>query len=135
MGRDVPVKAAILGLSLLLGGCAWHGPKDAQVWPELTAGPDVVTLDKAAYTLVAVQNKKVERLADGRTEVRLELANLSAKDLPIQVQTLFRDAGGTLLDDATPFEMIVLPGNGSKLYKATSLKPGAATYTVQIKTP
>lgn len=143
MGRDVPVSAGswpartlgAVALGLLLSGCGWTGPMNAQTWSDVAAGPDVITLDKAAYKLVAVQNKSTERLQDGRLEVRLELANLSSKDLPVQVQTLYRDEAGVLLDDATPFEMIVLPGNGSKLYKATSLKAAAASYTVQIKTP
>jgi hypothetical protein len=31
--------------------------------------------------------------------------------------------------------MVVLPGNGSKLYEATSFKADAASFTVQVKTP
>jgi len=98
-------------------------------------GDSVITLDKAAYKLVAVQAEANETLPDGRLKVKLELANLSALDLPVQIQTLFRDANGMLLGDATPFEMQVLPGNASALYETTSLAPGAASFTVQIKTP
>ncbi len=133
--RSLGALALIAALALPAAGCAWKGPAEAQTWSGVKAGPDVITLDKAAYKLVAVQNKTIERLGDGRLEVRLELANLSSKDLSVQVQTLYRDKDGVLLDDATPFEMVTLPGNGSKLYKATSLKPTAETYTVQIKTP
>lgn len=134
MGSDVPVKRVILA-AMFLVGCAWKGPMAAQTWPGVEVGDSVITLDKAAYKLVAVQAEANETLPDGRLKVKLELANLSALDLPVQIQTLFRDANGMLLGDATPFEMQVLPGNASALYETTSLAPGAASFTVQIKTP
>ena len=67
--------------------------------------------------------------------VRLELANLSSLDLDVQVQTLFRDEAGMPTQDSPPFEMLVLPGNGSRPYEVSSLQPGVQSFTVQIKTP
>lgn len=137
MGRDVPVSRPVFAalLALLLVACGWRGPKDLQTWPGVKNGGAMIALDKAAHKLVAVQDRTVEAGADGRLHVRLELANLSDKDLTVQVQTIFRDDGGALLDDSTPFEAIVLPGNGSKLYERTSLSPKAASFLVQVKTP
>lgn len=136
MGSDVPVKR-LLSAALLAGlvACGWKGPAEVQTWPGVEPGPDVIALDKAAYKLVAVQNKVVEKTDDGRLKLRIELANLSSLDLSVQVQTLYRDGEGMLTGDATPFEMIVLPGNGSKLYETAALKPSAESFTVQIKTP
>ena len=140
MGRDVPMKGSIkrslmIALAAISVGCAYRGPLPAQTFPEVDPTSSVMVLDKAAYKLVAIQNMAVDRDESGRLQVKLELANLSNKDLPVQAQTLYRDKDGVLLGDATPFEMIVLPGNGSGLYNSTSLQPQTHSFTVQIKTP
>ena len=70
-----------------------------------------------------------------REENNRELANISDTDLPVQVQTIFRDAAGMLVGDETGWQMLVLPGNGSARYEVGSLKPHPGAYTVQIKTP
>ena len=130
MGRHVSVIAA-----LLLAGCAWHGPVPAQTYPGIEPSANVVTLDKAAYKLVAVKNQVVARRDDGLLNVRLELVNLSSKDLAVQIQTLFRDTTNMPSGEDTPFQMVVLPGGGFHMYEVTSLTADAASYTVQIKTP
>lgn len=138
MGRDVsvnrPLLAALVGLTL--AACApWQGPKPLQAWKAAGTADDVVALDKAAHTLVAVQTRSVQRTPDGRMAVRLELANLSDQDLTVQVQTLFRDAKGVPTGEDTPFEAVVLPGMGSTLYETASLGTDAQSFTVQVKTP
>jgi len=105
------------------------------VFAGVAASDEILALDEAAWKLVAVQNRSVERQADGRMSVRVELANLSAMDLSVQVSTLFRDAQGMPSSSGTPFEMIVIPGNGSQLYEVTSLERNPESFTVQIKTP
>ena len=134
MGRHVSVMAAAL-LSALVAGCGWRGPAPLQTFPGVTQGVDVVALDEAAWKLVAIQNRSVTTAPDGRMIVKLELANLSALDLDVQVQTLYRDAQGLPIQDNPPFEMLVLPGNGSRLYESSSLQPNPGSFTVQIKTP
>jgi len=119
----------------LLTACAWRGPMPAQSYPGVESNDAVMTLDKAAYKLVAVRNSAISRGEDGALTVKLELVNLSSLDLAVQVQTLFRDEQGLPSGEDTPFEMIVLPGSGYKLYEVTSLKTSAADFTVQIKTP
>jgi len=116
-------------------GCAAWAPTPAQTFPDLEPTSDVITLDKAAFKLVAVKALTADRTDEGRLAVRMELANLSDQDLPLQLQTLFRDEGEMLIGDQSPFEMVVLPGSGSKLYEVSSLNPKAATFTIQIKTP
>lgn len=133
MGRHVSV-TLLLGM-LWLAGCAWRGPAPLQTFPKVTPTISVVALDEEAYRLVAIQDQQVEMLEDGRLKIRLELANLSNIDLDVQVQTMFRDADGALTGDATPFEMLVLPGNGSKLYEVISLQNDPSAYTIQVKTP
>jgi uncharacterized protein YcfL len=133
VGRYVSVIAA-LSLAMVVG-CGWRGPSPVQTFPGVASSVDVVALDKAAWQLVAVQNRSVTTAPDGRLTIKLELANLSSLDLDVQVQTFFRDAEGLPVRDNPPFEMIVLPGSGSRLYQVSSLQPHSGSFTVQIKTP
>ncbi len=134
MGRALPVKAALLLAALWASGCAWRGPQPLEAWKAVGSSDDIVALDQAAHRLVAVQTKSQDRTADGRLRLRLELANLSDTDLPVQVQTRFRDAAGAVIGDDTPAEMVVLPAQGSKGYQAISLRADAAAYTVSVNT-
>lgn len=131
MGRALPVMALMVGLM----GCGWKGPKPLKAWKAVGKSENIVAMDKAAHMLVAVQTKGVGRTADGRLELRLELANLGDQDFPVQVQTLFRDASGVPTGDDTPFEVVVLPGGGSTVYETSSLTAAAKTFTVQVRTP
>lgn len=132
MGRHVSVIVAVV-LSVLVG--CWRGPAPVQTFPGVTRGVDVVALDDAAWQLVAVQSRSVSTNPDGRMTIKLELANLSALDVDIQVQALFRDGQGMPVAENPPFEMIVLPGGGSRLYEVRSLQPGSSSFTIQIQTP
>jgi hypothetical protein len=120
-------------LSVLVG--CWRGPAPVQTFPGVARGVDVVALDDAAWQLVAVQSRSVSTNPDGRMTIKLELANLSALDVDIQVQALFRDGQGMPVAENPPFEMIVLPGGGSRLYEVRSLQPGSSSFTIQIQTP
>jgi hypothetical protein len=119
---------------LLLSACApWRGPL-----PLRAAGGEaaegVLAMDEAAWQLVSLQGYRLER-ADGRLGVEAELVNLSSLDLNIQVRTVFRDKEGVLVDQGGIWEMLVLPGSGSRLYRAASLSERAVSAQVEIKTP
>ena len=131
MGRHVSVAL----LALALAACGWHGPTAAQTWPGVKNDDVIIALDKAAYKLVGVSAHQAIPESDGRLRVTLELSNLSALDLPVQVQTVFRDKDGMLTGDETNAAMIVLPGDGSSRYEVVSLTPNPGSYTVSIKTP
>jgi hypothetical protein len=136
MGRDVPMnRTAIAGMFALLAACAWQGPAPLQTWPDVSASPEVVALDKAAWELVAIQKKEVKTTAEGHMHLAFELVNLSSKDLTVQVQTVFRNQSGMLTGDETSWQMLTLTGNGSKLYEVKSLSTTPGSYLVQVKTP
>jgi len=128
------VSTAALCAALLFGGCAWRGPAPAQVYPGVQKTDSVLALDKAAWRLVAVQNQEVERTEDGRLRVQLEIANLSNLDVAIMMQTQFRDKSDAPMGDATPFQTLVIPGAGTKVYEITSLQINPSRFTVSIKT-
>lgn len=131
MGRHVPVTALLLALA----ACAWRGPMPAQTFPGVDSTPAVMAMDRAAYKLVGVQALQAVPEGDARLRVTVEITNLSSLDLPVQVQTIFRDKDGMLTGDETNWQMIVLPGNGSSRYEVVSLTPSPGSYTVQIRTP
>jgi|WetSurMetagenome_2_1015567.scaffolds.fasta_scaffold817805_1 hypothetical protein len=147
MGRDVPVRSPFLSAFLCVflvlsttaaaigaSGCAWKGPLPLQTLgaPQVD---NVIAIDEAAYKLVALRNHHVSRTVDKRMEVELELLNLSSADLNIQVRTVFRDGEGMLLAEAGVWQMMVLPGSGSSLYKVASLSEKAASAQIEVKTP
>ncbi len=132
MGRRLPVAALLLAL---LVSCGWRGPTAIQTWSHLEPVPNVIALDEAAWKLVSLSDIQVDRADDGRLDVVLELANLSDRDLEVQVQTVFRDAEGGLISDETNWRMMVLPGNGSARYEVRSLSTQAASFVVQVRTP
>jgi hypothetical protein len=133
MGRHVPVIAALLGLAL--AGCSFKGPRPLQAFKPLDETDSVLAVDEASYKLVAMSQLQAERQKDGRLQLVVELNNLSAQDLSIQVQTVFRNQEGSLYGDETNWEMIVLPGGGDYRYEVTSLQPQADTYRIQVRTP
>ena len=132
MGRRLPVAALLLAL---LVACGWRGPTAIQTWSHLEPVPNVIALDEAAWRLVSLSDIQVKRSDDGRLDVVLELANLSDKQLEVQVQTVFRDAQGGLISDETNWRMVVLPGSGSTRYEVRSLSTEAASFVVHVKTP
>ena len=132
MGRRLPVVAALLAL---LVACGWRGPSPVQTWSHIEPVGNVIALDEAAWRLVSLSDYQVARGDDGRLDVVLELDNLSALDVEVQVQTVFRDGQGQLLSDETGWQMMVLPGNGSSRYEVRSLSTDAESFVVQVKTP
>ena len=134
MGRHVPV---MLGAALIAGlaGCAWKGPEPLQTFSPLKETTSVLAADEAASKLVAMSQLQADREADGRLKLVLELNNLSSQPLPVQVQTVFRDAEGALYGDETNWQMITLPGAGDYRYEVMSLQSKADSFVVQIRTP
>ena len=137
MGRDVPVMSGpgILLAGLLAVGCSWRGPAPLQTPRGVESTSSVMAMDKAAWKLVALNQVQADREDDGRLRVVLELANLSSKELAVQVQTVFRDKDGRLYDDETNWQMVVLPGSANYRYEVVSLRPAADSFLVQLKAP
>jgi len=139
MGRHVPVITGLfttlaLGMSLV-SGCAWKGPEPLQAFSPLKETTSVLAADEAAAKLVAMSQLQADREDDGRLKLVIELNNLSSLDLPVQVQTVFRDADGSLYGDETNWQMITLPGGGDYRYEVVSLQSKADSFVVQIRTP
>lgn len=138
MGRDVPVMPGAAGVALaalLLGGCAWQGPAPLQTYPDMEPSASVLAVDKAAYKLVALRHIQTDREADGRLRITIELENLSDKDLPVQIKTVFRSSEGRLTGDESSWQMIVLNGGATERYDMVSMSADAGQFEVQVKTP
>lgn len=121
-------------VAILFAACVpWHGPQALQTMSGKES-QDIFAMNAAASQLVAVQSYKVEHL-DGRLGVHAELVNLSSLDLAIQVRTIFLDKDQVLLEESGHWEMLVIPGAGSRLYQCASLSDRAMTAQVEVKTP
>ncbi len=132
MGRHVPV---IWLVAALLTGCAWQGPAPLQTYPDMEASDAVLAVDKAAWKLVALRHIQTDREGDGRLRVTIELENLSEKDLPVQIKTVFRSAEGRLTGDESSWQMVVLNGGATERYDMVSMNEQAGQFEVQVKTP
>jgi hypothetical protein len=144
MGRHVPMRRTAAPFAGWLAVCfaafamacsSFQGPAPLQTWPDVKKSPQVVALDKASWELVAIKSIARDVNAAGNLHIRVELANLSNKDLPVQLQTLFRDENGVPVGEDTPFEIRVMPGGASVLYEVTAMGTTARRFTVQVKTP
>lgn len=136
MGRHVSVAVALGFAFTALTGCvSWKGPEPLQTFKPLKETSSVLAADEAASKLVAMSQLQADRESDGRLKLVLELNNLSSLDLPVQVQTVFRDGEGSLYGDETNWQMVTLPGGGDYRYEVVSLQPKADSFVVQIRTP
>jgi len=132
--------AFLLSVLMLSSGCGpWvvRGYED-QVPPERQPDVSVVAMDADLARLVgdrkvAVAFQRAEWTPDGRLKVHLELDNRATRSLAVQIQTVFKDANGNMLEDQTSWEPIVLPRAASTLYTATAMDKRAEKYLIRIR--
>jgi len=130
-------------LSLCLGnfltGCAPY-----QVRGYITTPPEryedvtIIATDAALARLIsskkiAVANQRLSWTSDGRLKVLVEIDNRSGRALDVQIQTIFKDKYGNMLEDQTSWEPIVLPRAASTLYTATALDKRAEKFLIRIR--
>ncbi len=133
---------SLLGLVAAAGACrSPEGPYLGKANPNSleTAGAPVVVLNYDLSKRLAVDTRPVvARNADGQLEVQAALRNRTDIDtLQLQVQTLFfNDAGAVLYLDPgspAPWTAVTISPNQTYYYKARSLTPEAARYTVRVR--
>jgi hypothetical protein len=134
---QTPLK--LLGLAALLTACSTgpYIPSGNPNSPEAVGEP-IVILDKEANTHVAVDTVRWSSAGSQKFLVlEASLRNRTGRDLPIQVQTLFRDANGQTLytqaGNETGWTSIVLTANGTTPYRSQALTSAATTGTVRVR--
>lgn len=132
---------AVLVVSAFLAGCTGcaAGPYKA-----IRSGPDnieisssVVVLDKRMAAQfgsrkVVVMGERKSRTPDGRLELQCDIRNMKNEFLMMQIQTVFRNAAGLVVEE-TAWELIEVPAFVTITYGNAASTPEASEYTIRIR--
>lgn len=127
------IAAAIAGL--VCAGCSSSRIRPVQSFVDAPAGGEVLVSDASSWRLVALAGHRATRDDAGRLAVTVDLKNLSALDLPVEILTVFHGADGVAFEDELGWSNVVIPGNSQHHHKALSKNHFAASFRVFIRTP
>ncbi len=91
-----------------------------------------VLLDKGAQYSVTCSGLQETRLADNRLQVMANLRNRENRRLQIQVNCVFKDAQGFVVED-TPFQTVFLDENAQEGVRFVSGNEKAQRYTIRVR--
>jgi hypothetical protein len=92
----------------------------------------LVLLDKGAQRSVTSPGIQETRLPDGRLQVLANLRNRENRRIQIQVNCVFKDAQGFVVED-TPWQTVFLDENAQEGVRFTSANDKALRYTVRVR--
>jgi len=121
--------------------CAWHGPVPLTPAAGAVPSPLVVAMDRTAYDRLALVGQESKVLEDGRFEISVQLRNLDAEELAVQLDVQFHSPApenaspdeGALVE--TSWRSLRIPGDGTETLTVASLAPGPSTYTLELWVP
>ena len=135
------MKTTLLALALvapglvLVTGCQHdtgaYLPKNAMV-NNLEDSSRFVLLDKGAQYSVTCPGIQETRLPDGRMQVLANLRNRENRRIQIQVNCVFKDAQGFVVED-TPFQNVFLDENAQEGVQFASANDKAQRYTIRVR--
>ena len=126
----------LAGPLALITGCATHDT--GAYLPQNTSVNNVedsnrfVLLDKAAQYSVTCGSLQEGRTPDGRMQVRANLRNRENRRIQVQVNCVFKDAQGFVLED-TPFQTVFLDENAQEGVAFLSANDKAQRYTIRVR--
>lgn len=136
------VAIPVLALGLMaaaLSGCAEEGPAAPvgnMASPE-TAGAPVVLLDRDLSDDIAVDLIRTGPNQNHYLTVQANLRNRTGHDMELQVQSLFYDAKGSILNSSlgneTAWTTLVLTANQTVSYRAQALTTDGDRFTVRVR--
>lgn len=120
----------------LFTGCATHDtgaylPQNSSV-NNVEDSSRFVLLDKAAQYSVTCGSLQEGRTADGRMQVRANLRNRENRRIQVQVNCVFKDAQGFVVED-TPFQTVFLDENAQEGIAFLSGNDKAQRYTIRVR--
>lgn len=119
----------------LMSGCAHdtgaYLPQNATV-NNVEDSARFVLLDKATQYSVTCPGLQEARQSDGRLEVRANLRNRENRRIQVQVNCIFKDAQGFVVEE-TPFQNVFLDENAQEGVQFVSASPKAQRYTVRVR--
>ncbi|SDU16445.1 Protein of unknown function [Verrucomicrobium sp. GAS474] len=126
--------------ALFLSGCV-EGPIVPAGDPkslEAVHAP-VSLLDADLEDVIAVDVINVGKNPNGFLSVQANVRNRTDKDVVVQVQTLFYDENGLVLDsepgNETPWTTVTLTTNGTMPYRSQALSHVARRFTIHVRRP
>ena len=131
----VPIIA--LGATLLAGCSSSHDqgpylPQQSKT-PAYENTERLVLLDPGVQYSVTSSGTFEQTLPDGRLEIIVQLRNRENRRLEVQANCVFKDAGGVIVGDETPFETVILTENATEQVKFISANGLAKKYTVRVR--
>jgi uncharacterized protein YcfL len=129
-----PILAALGATTLLFAGCAGgaYQPKNTDQFNQERTSRFVL-MDAGAQRSVTSSGLQERTLEDGRLEVAAILRNREERRIQVQVQCVFKDAGGFSTGDESPWENVILTENGQETVRFQSLNSQAKTYTIRVR--
>lgn len=136
MKNSVLVSVALAPMLTLFSGCATHDtgaylPENAAV-NNVEDGARFVLLNKAAQYSITCGSLQEGRLPDGRLQIHANLRNRENRRLQIQVNCVFKDAQGFVVED-TPFQNMFLDENAQEGLEFVSANDKAQRYTIRVR--
>jgi hypothetical protein len=130
-----------LAMAVVLLGCSAEGPYKPVSNPASleVAGASVVLLNPDLSRTLAVDSPvQVSRSTAGLLKIQLGLRNrTNDEQLQIQVQTIFKDKSGLVLNSESgaeaPWQTLTLGPNELVYYTQQALQPEAVQYTVRVR--
>lgn len=120
----------------LVAGCASHDtgaylPQNSSI-NNVEDSNKFVLLDKAAQYSVSCGSLQEGRMPDGRMQVRANLRNRESRRIQVQVNCVFKDAQGFVVED-TPFQTVFLDENAQEGVDFLSGNDKAQRYTIRVR--
>jgi hypothetical protein len=136
MKKSVLVSLVLAPIIALFPGCATHDtgaylPENAAV-NNVEDAAKFVLLDKAAQYSVTCGSLQEGRLPDGRLQIHANLRNRESRRIQIQVNCVFKDAQGFVVED-TPFRNVFLDENAQEGLEFLSANDKAQRYTIRVR--
>ena len=145
-------RLAMLALVLVVAsGCGWRreGPATGTKAGTLRQGiyetpmDSVVVLDRdlAVWTgrnwtsrsKIAIQQHGARRVANSGLEVVVEIRNRTNDPLTVEARTTFYDTQNLAIEQASAWQPVNLPPQGTATYTESSLSPQAQHYLVEVR--
>jgi len=136
MKRKLLIVVPLMAVLVLVEGCATHDtgayPPENGSFNNLEDSAKFVLLDKPTQYSVTCGSLQESRLSDGRLQVLANVRNRENRRIQVQVNCVFKDAQGFVLED-TPFQNIFLDENAQEGLKFVSASDKALRYTIRVR--
>jgi uncharacterized protein YcfL len=125
---------ALVTLAAAVTACkSTPGPYTPTPAAEVEGREPVVLMDPMVQTSVTSQGVHYRELPDGRLEAIAVIQSKDPRRIQVQVQCVFKDANGIMIDDETPWQTLILTENGQEQLSFKSMNNRAKKATVRVR--